>query len=58
MSAPDIEIVTPSSSLSHLWEVTTDTGTALFDDFRLMVDFLAAIEERRTLAATLAHYDP
>ena len=57
MSKPDIEIVTPSSSRSRLWEVTTDTGTALFDDFWMMVDFLSAIKDR-TEAATLAHYDP
>ena len=53
-----ITIVTPSSSLSHLWEVTTDTGTGttLFDDFWLMADFLIAIEDRE--AAAVVHDGP
>lgn len=40
---PEIAIKSPLTSLSGRWELSTDGGTATYDDFWMMVDHLAAM---------------
>jgi hypothetical protein len=40
---PEIMITTPQTSRSGMWELSTDgRSTAIYDDFWLMADYLAA----------------
>jgi hypothetical protein len=41
----EIQITTPLTSRSGCWEVSTASGTAFYDDFDLVVSFLAKFEE-------------
>jgi hypothetical protein len=47
----EIQIATPLTSRSGYWEVSTASGTAVYDDFELVVSFLARFGEVDSSAA-------
>jgi hypothetical protein len=43
---PEIKIRSPLTSRSGMWELIGDDGTATYDDFWMMVDYLAVHYDR------------
>ena len=57
-TSAEIEIATPLTSRSGHWEVSTASGTAFYDDFELVVSFLARFGEIESSAVDDSTIDP